>query len=144
MSPLGVPADLQSADKKGSTYLTADLQSASSENAQRRNEKPTAADFKSAKKRSNLFCLRIANPQGRLTGSRFLLPPCGFAFPPLSKTKKRACHKKWHARYSFISNKKILNSLIPDMKASVRNLRIIPLPPSQKPLRMAGGNSGKC
>ena len=88
LSPLGVPADLQSADKKGSTYLTADLQSASSENAQRRNEKPTAADFKSAKKRSNLFCLRIANPQGRLTGSRFSLPPCGLSFPPLPKTKK--------------------------------------------------------
>ena len=80
-SPLGVPADLQSADKKGSTYLTADLQSASSENAQRRYEKPTAADCKSAIKRSNLFCLRIANPQGRLTGSRLSLPPSGLAFP---------------------------------------------------------------
>ena len=39
----------------------ADLKSASSENAQRRHEKPTAADCKSALKWSNLFCLRISN-----------------------------------------------------------------------------------
>ena len=45
---------------------TYDLKSASSENAQRRHEKPTAADCKSALKWSNLFCLRIANPQERL------------------------------------------------------------------------------
>ena len=44
----------------------ADLKSASSENAQRRHEKPTAADCKSALKWSNLFCLRISNPQERL------------------------------------------------------------------------------
>ena len=36
-------------------------------------EKPTAADCKSAFKRSSLFCLRIANPQERLADSRFLL-----------------------------------------------------------------------
>ena len=66
-TPLGVPADLQSA---------------SSENVQRRYEKPTAADFKSAKKRSNLFCLRIANPQGRLAVLRLFLPPSGLASLP--------------------------------------------------------------
>ncbi len=36
-------------------------------------EKPTAADCKSAFKRSSLFCLRIANSQERLADSRFLL-----------------------------------------------------------------------
>ena len=36
-------------------------------------EKPTAADCKSAFKRSSLFCLRISNPQERLADSRFLL-----------------------------------------------------------------------
>ena len=46
------------------------ITSASSENAASRicrYEKPTAADCKSALKWSNLFCLRIANPQERLT-----------------------------------------------------------------------------
>ena len=50
-SPLGVPADLQSADKKRLDLFDADLQSASSENAASqiwRYEKPTAADCKSA------------------------------------------------------------------------------------------------
>ena len=45
-SPLGVPADLQSADKKGSTYSIADLQSASSEFALL--APVLLADFKSA------------------------------------------------------------------------------------------------
>ena len=57
-SPLGVPADLQSADKKGLDLFDADLQSASSENAASRiwrYEKPTAADCKSALKWSNLL-----------------------------------------------------------------------------------------
>ena len=57
-SPPGVPADLKSADKKRLDLFNADLQSASSENATSRHwgyEKPTAADCKSAIKRSSLF-----------------------------------------------------------------------------------------
>ena len=48
------------------------LQSASSENANIvwRYEKPTAADYKSAFKRSSLFKQRIANPLERLADSR--------------------------------------------------------------------------
>ena len=60
--------------------FNADLKSASSENAQRRHEKPAAADCKSAIKRSSLFCLRIANPQERLTDSSFSLTPYGLEF----------------------------------------------------------------
>ena len=60
--------------------FNADLKSASSENAQRRHEKPAAADCKSAIKRSSLFCLRIANPQERLADSSFSLTPSGLEF----------------------------------------------------------------
>ena len=60
--------------------FNADLKSASSENAQRRHEKPAAADCKSAIKRSSLFCLRITNPQERLTDSNFSLTPSGLEF----------------------------------------------------------------
>ena len=78
-SPLGVREIRKSARRscgfairrqKRFDLFKADLQSASSENAASRigrYEKPTAADCKSAFKWSNLFCLRIANPQERLT-----------------------------------------------------------------------------
>ena len=40
------------------------------------------ADCKSALNRSSLFCLRIANPQGRLAGLRLSLAPSGVASHP--------------------------------------------------------------
>ena len=42
------------------------------------------ADCKSALNRSSLFCLRIANPQGRLAGLRLTLAPGGVASLPFA------------------------------------------------------------
>ena len=42
------------------------------------------ADCKSALNRSSLFCLRIANPQGRLAGLRLTLSPGGVASHPFA------------------------------------------------------------
>ena len=42
------------------------------------------ADCKSALNRSSLFCLRIANPQGRLAGLRLTLSPSGVASLPFA------------------------------------------------------------
>ena len=67
-TPLGAPADLQSASSESAASRIW------------RYEKPTAADCKSALKWSNLFCLRISNPQERLADSRISGTPYGLAF----------------------------------------------------------------
>ena len=79
-NPVRRPCGFAIRRQKRLDRFNADLKSASSENAQRRHEKPAAADCKSAIKRSSLFCLRIANPQERLADSSFSLTPNGLEF----------------------------------------------------------------
>ena len=92
MSPLGVPEMRESARRSGGFAIRrqkrldlfiADLQSAAVGFSCLLCAFSLEADCKSALNRSSLFCLRIANPQGRLAGLRLSLAPGGVASLPL-------------------------------------------------------------
>ena len=85
-SPLGVPADLQSADKKGSTYSIADLQSASSEFALL--APVLLADFKSAIVTHTAADCKSAETESVKSGEEWVKSRCKL-FTPRNADKHR-------------------------------------------------------